>query len=142
MNRKAKSVLYSISLWLVIPVGLLALGFYVIGPRLGLTHIPGVTAPEPPSTTDAQPADSTPTDSTQASTEHFSPPDVKVSVEEGAQFNVHASTYHGHRKHRSRKRKKAGAAPGTGAPAAPSENGNAPAGGTDSGGSGGGGGVG
>ncbi len=141
MNRKAKSVLYSISLWLVIPVGLLALGFYVIGPRLGMTHLPPGITPPAPLPTDAPQQEQAGPDSTSPSTEHFSPPQVHVSVEEGAQFNVRTSTYHGHKKHKSRKRKTTGTAAGA-APAAPSENGNAPAGGTDSGGSGGGGGVG
>jgi len=140
MNRQVKGVLWLIVKWIAFPIGLLALGFYVIGPRLGATQAPPVAqkqtekADAKPDLPEVKPDTSEPDNS--ATSQKFSAPDVDVSVEPGAQFAVHqGGTFHSRR----RKKRRARAADGA---AAPVENGNAPQGGSDGGGSTDGGGVG
>jgi hypothetical protein len=128
MNR----ALIFVTQWLVIPVALVAVGYYVIGPRLG--------APAPKASAETPPAPSLTTvddDPKKAGsdgdpTQKFTPPDVQVSVEQGARFSVRASGPY--RAHKRKRRKRSSSGPSS-APSAPAENGGAAPGGSDGGGS-------
>jgi uncharacterized membrane protein YgcG len=133
--------------WIAFPVVLLAVGYYIIGPRIGELPLPfamdekqpPAPAASKPDKVDAPTPDTTDSDST--ASQKYSPPDVDVSVEPGAQFAVRrGGTFHA-RRHSKRRHSRSTLSGG----AAPAENGGGPAGGSDGGGStdggGGGGGV-
>lgn len=148
MDPRIKSILMLTLIWVVVPLGLVVLGYGVIGPHLGASNIPlkiGQAAPvtdnsdsnanQGSSTSDSSGDGSSDNSSdngdsgTQTSSHHFSPPQVDVQVEPGAQFSVRQGyAFHGSRR---RKRRKARSS----TPAIPVENQSAPRGASDGGGS-------
>jgi hypothetical protein len=73
MSARRGSIASFLIKWLVIPVGLAAIGFFVVGPRLGRTN----EAPPPPQPVQAEPAPDP--DSGQANPKFKGEPEVEVS---------------------------------------------------------------
>ncbi len=74
-TRAVKALRFTVA-WLLVPTAFAALGYYVIGPRLGAT-------PESPSSTPSAIGEDGPSEDV-TPTKSFSPPNVEVRVKRGS----------------------------------------------------------